>query len=370
MKRFILSLLVILLSAGTGFSQQKRTLTLEEVIELARVNSRDAKLAETRRTFGYWGYKVYKARLKPQLLLRGTLPDYWNRSIPVTQPDGSVEFRTVNQSNMNLRLGLEQVLPWTNTLVSFNTNLARFEDYEGSNVNYQGDPFGISISQPLFSVNPFKWDGLIEPLRYEKSKRDYVQSMEATSREAASLFFALLVEQKNLEIALQNEASNDTINRIEKGRYNIGTTTEDRLLQTEADLLSARGDAQQAQLDVQSRTLELRNFIGLTEQLDLELVPPADAPNFDIDPVTALNYAKENRSEYLDFEIDQLNQEQQMAAARAQRFTANVTASFGYNSAQTSTIGDVYDPLNTAAGGRFSLTFAVPVLDGEEIRRE
>ena len=364
MKKIILSLLVVMFAWQTGFSQETKTYTLDEVIALAKLNSRSAKTAETRRNLGYWSYKVYQSQLKPQLLLRGNLPNYQNRSIPVTQPDGTVSFRSVNQATADLNLGFEQVVAQTNTTIALETNLIRFEDYEGDVSNFQGDPFGIRISQPLFDVNPFKWDKQIQPLNYERSKREFVQRMESTSKTAAALFFQLLVQQKNLEIALQNEAASDTINKVELGRYNIGTTTEDQLLQTEADLLSAQSDAQQARLDVQSRSLELRNFIGLQQDVDLELIPPADAPDFSIDYETALGYAKDNRAEFLDFELDRLNAERGIAEARARRFSATVSATFGYNSAQTGSLGEVYDPANNAAGGIFRLNFAIPILDG------
>ena len=89
-----------------GIAQEKRTLTLEETIQLARKNSRSAKQAETQRNLGYWSFRVYKSQLKPQLLVRGTVPSYVNRATPITQPNGTISFRTVNQNNMNLSLGL------------------------------------------------------------------------------------------------------------------------------------------------------------------------------------------------------------------------------------------------------------------------
>ena len=289
--------------AQTTLAQEKRVLTLEETIQLARQNSRSAKRAQTNQTLGYWSYQVYRSRLKPQLVLRGTLPGYQNRATPITQNDGSVAYRTVNQNNSNLSLGLDQVLPWTNTTVSLGTNLLRFDDYDNDLTRYQGDPFNIEISQPLFAVNPFKWDKVIEPLQYEQSKRAYVQELEQASQIAANLFFRLLVEQRNLQIAQQNQQANDTVYRVEQGRYNIGTSTEDQLLQTELGLLTSQSEAQQAQLEVQSLSLELRSYIGLTENVDLELVAPLEVTVFDIDYETALKYAKENRAEYLDFEL-------------------------------------------------------------------
>lgn len=366
MKKVIILLLASFCLSQTSISQEKRVLTLEEVIVLAKANSRSAKLAETRRNIDYWNFRVYKAGLKPQLLLRGTLPSYQNRSIPINQPDGTVAFRTVNQNNSNLSLGLQQVLPWTNTTVSFETNIARFDNYaEGSEQRfYQGDPIGLTITQPLFEVNPFKWDKLLEPLQYEQSKRTYVQDLEEASRRAAQFFFSLLVVQKDLQLAIQNEESNEEVYKIEQGRYNIGTTTLDKVLQTELNLITAQGQAQQARLDLQTTSLDLRNFIGLTDDVELELVAPGEVPEFDIDYEEALKYAKDNRAEYLGFQVDRLNQERNVATARARRFSATMSASFGFVSPQAAEFGGVYDRDVLASGSTVRLNFSLPILDG------
>lgn len=366
MKKVIILLLACFCLSQTSISQEKRVLTLEKVIELAKANSRAAKLAETRRNIDYWNFRVYKAGLQPQLLLRGNLPNYQDRTIPINQPDGSVAFRTINQNNSDLSLGLQQVLPWTNTTVSFETNVSRFDNYaEGSEQTfYQGDPVGLTISQPLFEVNPFKWDKLLEPLQYEQSKRTYVQDLEEASRRAAEFFFSLLVVQKNLQLAIQNEESNEEVYKIEQGRYNIGTTTLDKVLQTELNLLTAQGQAQQARLDLQTTSLDLRNYIGLTDDVELELVPPDEVPEFDIDYDEALKYAKDNRAEYLGFQVTRLSQERSVAEARARRFSATMSASFGYVSPQTADFGGIYDRDVIASGSTVRLSFALPILDG------
>jgi outer membrane protein TolC len=363
MKKVILLSIFLLGLAQLSFSQEKKVLTLEEVIQLARQNSRSAKRAQTSRTFGYWSYQVYKSQLKPQLLLRGTLPGFSNQPERVQQEDGSYEFRNVNQNSSNLSLGLEQILPWTNTTISFDTRLARVDLFDQDRTSYQGNPVGISLSQPLFNVNPFKWDRQIQPLQYEQSKRTYVQELEIASQQAASLFFRLLVQQKNLQIARQNEQANDTVYRVEQGRYNIGTSTEDKLLQTELDLLTAQSEAQQAQLDVQTLSLQLRNFIGLNENVDLELIAPLEVPEFDIDYETALAYAKDNRAEYLNFQVQRLTQERSVADARARRFNAELSASFGFSSNSVETISEVYNGTNNSASS-LTLTFSMPILDG------
>lgn len=366
MKKVIFLFLAIFCLSQISIAQEKRVFTLDEVIELAKSNSVAAKRAETSRNVDYWGYRVFRADLKPQLLLRGTVPAYQDRAIAINQPDGTVAFRTVNQNNSNMSLGLEQVLPWTNTTVSFDTNLNRFDNYVAGSEEtlFQGEPIGISISQPLFAVNQFKWNRQIEPLEYERSKRAYVQDIESASREAATRFFRLLIVQKNLEIEVQNEAAADTINKIQQGRYNIGTTTEDEVLNAELNLITAQSNAAQAVLDVQTRTLDLRNFIGLTDDVEIELVPPSEAPEFEIDYEEALRYAKKNREEYLSFEVSRLQAARDIATARARRFSASLNASYGFVSAQTNNLSGIYDGANVAAGSRISLNFFAPILDG------
>ena len=185
--------------------------------------------------------------------------------------------------------------------------------------------------------------------------------MENISRTAVSFFFRLLEEQSNLAIAEQNVSKNDTIFNIENGRYNIGTTTEDQLLQTELDLLTAQSEAQQARLDVQTRALDLRSFIGLNEDVEIELISPTEIPVIILDNDLALSYAKANRADFVSFDRQRLEAEQGIASARAQRFSADLFASFGVNQ-QGENFGDVYDQVNTQSIIR--LGFNLPILDG------
>lgn len=363
MKKVIL-LLVIFLAAQTGNAQQKRTLTLQEVIDLAQLNSRRAKQNETSLQFGYWSNRVFKSSFNPSLELEGTFPDRANSVRRVTQEDGSIQFRGVDQLDMDLNLRLVQSVPWTNARVFVSSSIARNKNYllpDSSAVTFQGVPLTLTVSQPLFAVNPFKWSKRIQPLEYEQNKKEYAQTKEQIAVEATRFFFNLLESQIDLQIAEQNLSKNDTVFKIEQGRYNIGTTTEDQLLQTEINLLNSQRDAQQAALDVQTRSLDLRNYIGLTDNTQIELLLPEEIPTLFIDPDDALRYAQENRSDFVDFQIRTYNAQRELAEARAQRFSADVRATFGLNNSG-STFSDIYNSPNDQS--LFSLNFSLPILDG------
>src|SRR5258708_36350323 len=106
--------------------------------------------------------------------------------------------------------------------------------------------------------------------------------MEQIGKDAVTFFFNVMVAQVNLQIANYNLVNNDTIYKIEKGRYNIGTTSEDKLLQVELQLLRSRQDVAQANLNLQNWSLQLRTFIGLRNGENFQLILPDKIPEFEV----------------------------------------------------------------------------------------
>ncbi len=94
---------------------------------------------------------------------------------------------------------------------------------------------------PLFAFNDLRWDRKTEPLRYEESRREYRSRWNSFHVEAVNRFFNVLQAQVSLQIAQFNLANNDTIYKIEQGRYNIGTTSQDKLLQVEVAVAHDQG---------------------------------------------------------------------------------------------------------------------------------
>ncbi len=84
MKR--LAWVVMLLSYVSPLFSQQRTLvmTLDDVIETARVQSQEALIAKHSFLSSYWSYRSYKAQLLPSLNLNSTLGQY-NRTFSQAQ---------------------------------------------------------------------------------------------------------------------------------------------------------------------------------------------------------------------------------------------------------------------------------------------
>lgn len=357
----IVMFLTIIFSAQ---SQQVVSYTLEEIILRAKQQSPAALRADTRRENRYWGYQFYRSDFRPQLRLEGTVPQYSQAFNNVTQPDGTIEFREVRQNLVDLELGLRQVIGPTGGIISVNSSTNRFDNFLATGTTPQtrwsGVPVNVRLSQPIFAYNPYKWDRKIEPIRFEESKREFVEEMEDISQLVAEMFFDFLVAQVNLDIATKNLENSEAILKIERGRYNIGTTYEDKLLQVELQVLEAKQGVAQARLDMEASSLRLKSFIGLNETVDLSLALPDDIPEFEVNVEQAIEYAFQNRSDAIGFERQRLEAQADVAQARGQRFQMNLNASYGYNKAALMW-GDIYTNPNTQA--RVNLSIGVPILD-------
>ena len=340
--------------------QAQNTFTLEDVILRSQTQSPSFKISETRKENRYWQYRYFKTNYIPQLrALTNTGSIYSNIYQPI-YVDAKLDYYRINQLNPGVNFALQQPIAATGGQIWVNTTYNFLQDYIDNSSRWNGTPVNIYLNQPLFAFNKLKWDKKIEPIRFEESKRDYSESMEAIARDAADLFFSVLQQQINLQIAQFNLANNDTIYKIEQGRYNIGTTSEDKLLQIELQLLRSRQDVAQARLDFQTASLQLRTFIGLRNGEEFELVMPDVVPAFVVTEEEALAHAKETRSAFVAFQRRKFEAESAVAQAKGQRYEVSLEASYGLASIGSS-LNDLYkDPGPQQAA---NLSINVPIID-------
>lgn len=359
MNKGFLIFLAGLLFFVTTVSGQTRY-TLEDVLRMAHEQSPFSKLAETRKENRYWQYRSFRSNYNPQLRLSGNLPDYNQDYVQNRLDDGTIAFQQREQTTGAVNLRLFQPIYFTGGALSVNSNLNRYNDFLYDIESWNSTVLNVRLDQPLISFNQLRWDKKTEPLRYEESRRGYVEEMESISREVTDKFFSVLDAQINIEIAQFNLANNDTIYKIEQGRYNIGTTPKDKLLQAELQLLQSQQDVTAAKISLQNNRLDLRSFLGLKDADEFLLLMPDQIPQMTIELDEALRRAKENRADFIAFERRKIEAEREVAAARGQRFTANLSASFGLNNQAPTLDGSYQDPLRQQ---RVNVSFDFPVLD-------
>ncbi len=336
--------------------------SITDIIQRSQSQSPDFKVAETRRENRYWQYRNFRSNYNPQVrLISNNAGSLYNNSFsPILQPDGSIKYLPINQFNPGVNFALEQPIQWTGGIISVNSVYNYFNNIVDDASQWNGSVFNIRLEQPILSYNRYKWDKRIQPIRYEESKRDYAESMEAIARDAVGNFFNVLQAQVDQQIAQYNLANNDTIYKIEQGRYNIGTTSLDKLLQVELQLLRSQQDVAQARLNLQTSSLQLRTYIGLNTGENFELVLPDEIPIIGINEDEALKYARETRSAYIAFERRKAEAEAAVAQAKGMRYEVGVSGGFGLNNVGNE-LSDLYT--NTARQQYVNFTFNIPLID-------
>lgn len=335
---------------------------LKEIVRLARDRSIWALRADVTRENRYWQYRVFKSNYNPQLSFDGNFPSWTRRFDEVRQPDGTYDFKEVNINNSDVNLRLSQSLAVTGTQFYLSSGVNRFDNFATGDLRYSGAPVALGLQQPLFFFNELRWDKRIEPLRFEESKREYIETLENISMLATNRFFDLLLAQISLEIAQKNLANNDTIYKIGEGRYNLGKIAENELLDLELNVMNSRQAVSEAQVSLETSSLRLKTFVGITYIQNVVLELPDIIPQFNVNENAALDIARENRPDAVGFVRRKLEAERDVAQARGQSgLNAMLDAAFGLTGYSTTTLPDMY--ANTVSSQQVRIGFQIPILD-------
>ena len=357
----LFSLLTITLSQAFG-QLTMNTLTLYEVLDLARETSPQAVLAKHQFRAAYWEHRTYEAEFLPSLTLNGTFPEFNRSLVRYQKEDGTYVYIEENSNTTTLGLSLNQNIGLTGGRIFARSNLERtdlFGNNEGT--NYMSVPVQIGFNQLIFGFNQLKWKKKVEPLKYLEAKQTFLESMENISAEAIRLFFDLILAQQNVRTAKLNYANTDTLYQIAKGRYNIGTIAENELLQMELSYLNAGSSVNEADIDLQLKKFRLKSFLGLNDQYDLELIVPIDFPRATLEYNEVLNLAQSNNPRMVQFQRNLIEADRNVAQAKADRgFNANLYATFGLTQRADELLNVYRDPMDQQ-GVRVGVT--IPILD-------
>ena len=357
---FLLS--IILFSVHNLNAQDLKKLTFDEVITLAEEQSPNALIAKHRFRASYWLYRTFVAQYRPSLMLNGTTPNYstaydrvWNSTL------SQYDYMSTNILRNLASLSLSQNIGLTGGSISLNSDLTLENDFENDKRNYITAPISIGLTQPIFRYNSLKWQKKTEPLKYEAAKKTFLSNIESVHQQAVMNFFQLATAQINKQIAEMNYSNADTLWRIAKGRYDLGTIAEDELLQMQLSWLNAETARKEAEMNLRDREIRLRSFLGFNENVRLELILPNTVPNLQVDVQEVLDLARANNPEMLNQQLTLLTAQSSVAQAKAEKgLNANLIAAFGLRD-QDPSFRPAYEQSNQQQSIRVG--FTLPILD-------
>ena len=250
--------------------------------------------------------------------------------------------------------------------VYFPSGVQDFFDQFGENagVTWYSQPLNLQYTQPLFGYNDFKWRKLISPKEYEKARRTYLERMEDVNISAVTLYFNLLLADRNLETARTNYANTSAMLDVARRRLELGSVTRDEYLQLELRMLNDSLSISENEVELRKARMELNSLLGYDESYEISPVLDSSLPDITMDYELVLDKSGTNSSFNLDGDINLLNAEAAIAQAKADRgITMSLNATFGL-SASGSELAAVYrNPLHQEVVG---LNFSVPIFDWGE----
>ena len=362
MKKEILVLLVSL-SLTTGFAQQRVTLDLQQTIALANDSSLEAFRTKNMYLSGYWEYRTYKANRLPSLTLNMT-PAQYNRDI--TKRYDSEQDLDIYRSQQSFyaygNLAIRQNLDLTGGTFYLDTELGYMRSFGGNKyTQFTSVPVRLGYSQSLVGYNPFRWERKIEPLKYEKVKKEFIYNAEQVSEQATTYFFALAMAQAEYDLAKENVASTDTLYRIGMQRLKIAAISRADLLTLKLDVVNARNTLQNATSTLKRATFSLASFLNMEKNTEIRIVLPGRPQQLTIPVDEALAAAQSNNPQFLEVRQDVLEAEQTVDKTRKEsRFNASINASVGFNQVAEK-FGEAYkSPMQQEM---VSVSVSIPLVD-------
>ncbi|HEX6537143.1 MAG TPA: TolC family protein [Gemmatimonadaceae bacterium] len=340
----------------------QQPLTLGDAVTMAESQGLAAHAAERAREAARQRDRAFGARLLPRLVMAGTLPSFSRSISPVVQPDGTTLFTPLRRTDAKLSLGVEQPIPLTGGSLSITSSLDRLQITGAEEVRtWTSTPIAITLRQDLFRPNALRWDAREQDATLDVAERQYLEAREDVAIRTTEAFFDLYAARTALDNASKNVAINDTLYRLNTGRYQVGKIGENDLLQSELALLRARTSLDGARLEYDRTLAALRLALGLPVGAPLEIVAPSAVPDVAVDTAVAVAEALRNQSQPASLELQRIQARRHVSEAKLNDgFGASVEASVGFDSPAAPVVGDAYQ--NLLQSQRFSLGVELPIL--------
>ena len=365
MIRIFIFILLIAICKTSLAEGQIINMTLNEAIDLASRQSLDAFKQENMYLSSYWEFMYYRSNKLPQLAI-GANPFQYNNSIRAdyVPQDQSWQYTQQQAISSNASLKMTQNVGLTGGSLSASTDLGMVKNFIGDmSTTYSSNMVSLGYTQRLNGYNSLHWKSKIEPLKFETAKKKFIQSKEDIAIKTTTKFFSLVDAQIEINIATTNLANADTLYQIGKGRYQVGTLTQDELLNFELNLMNAKIALTRANQGLLRARSDMNVFLGLEKSTVIECVLPKSISSaLQINVDAAIQKSLENNPDIMALQRQILEQDSNVKLVKAQNgLSVDINAMAGLNQ-KSNELSTVYQNPN-----RFQnlglVGLSVPIID-------
>lgn len=359
----VLSLVLMMCVVSTLHAQQPVKLSLQRTIELANDSSLSAFRYQNMYLSGYWEYRTYKANRLPSLTLNLMPAQYYRYITQRYDSNSDMDvYREQQMFSASGGLSIKQNFDLLGGTFYIDSDLEYMRNFgETKSTQFSSVPFRVGYSQSLLGYNAFRWERKIEPLKFEKIKKEFIYNMEMVSEEAVTYFFSLAMAQAEYQLAQENVASTDTLYNIGRQRHKIAAISQADLLTLQLDQVNARNTLENAQIALKRAMFALASFLNMDKNTPIELDIPSRPRAMEIPIEDALAMARINNPDFLQQRQNVLEAERDVNKTRVEsRFNASVNASVGFNQVADKFKGAYQNLLQQDL---VNVTLSIPLID-------
>ena len=326
---FVYSFLIFLEIKG-----QVKVLTLEQTITIANESSLEAFRSKNLYLTGYWAYRSYRAERLPSLTFNMTPAQYYRDIVRRYDSGDNIDiYRTQQSFYSSGNLAIQQNFDILGGTFFLDSDLGFIQNFGmNSYSQFTTVPIRIGYSQSLLGYNPFKWDKKIEPLKYEKTKKELLYNLEQTAELATKYFFDLAMAQAEYNLAKNNVASADTLYAIGEERHRIAAISQADLLTLKLDKINAYNSLNNSEISRKRAMFSLASYLNFDQNVEIQIILPAKPRKIIVSADDALRLAKENNPKFLELKQNILEADRDMDKSRKESiWNVSFRASVGFN---------------------------------------
>lgn len=171
----------------------------------------------------------------------------------------------------------------------------------------------------------------------------------------------MALAQAEYDLAKDNVLSTDTLYNVGKQRQQIASISQADLLTLRLDAINAQNTLKNAEVELKKAKYSFVSYLNLDKETDVVLELPEVPRKLDISLEKALEYAKNNNPNYLANQQQVLEAEREVdQTKKSTLFDASLSASVGFNQIANNFADAYYQPLRQDL---VSISLTVPLVD-------
>ncbi len=197
----ILTLISIFLFVNNSIAQ--KTLTIDDVFEIAFKNSKDIKILNNNFEKAKIENSLFKISGLPKVNTSVSLP--YQRSISeVIQANGSQRFIERNFLNSSLNLNISQLLPFTGGTLNVTSSINNNRDFNNKISSFSSNWVNVSYQQSINGFNSYKWEKKINRLSFKKDSIDFLKEKYKLKYDISKIYLDLSIASLKIDLLKQN----------------------------------------------------------------------------------------------------------------------------------------------------------------------